>query len=75
MVAMAAAAVAAFVYLRILVAMYLEDPDPAADYRLEVPTGTGVVIGVACAGVLLIGLAPGSLLDIASDAVPVLVGG
>jgi NADH-quinone oxidoreductase subunit N len=75
MVAMAAAAVAAFVYLRILVAMYLEDPEPDTDDRSEVPTGTRLVIGVACAGVLLIGLVPGFLLDIASDAVPVLVGG
>ena len=74
-VAMAAASVAAFVYLRILVAMYLEDPAPDTDDRYEVPTGTRLVIGAACAGVLLIGLVPGFLLDIASDAVPVLVGG
>ena len=75
MVAMAAAAVAAFVYLRILVAMYLEAPESDTADRTEVPAGTRVVIGVACAGVLLIGLVPGFLLDIASDAVPVLVGG
>ena len=74
-VAMAAAAVAAFVYLRILVAMYLEDPEPDTAERIEVPPGTMVVIGVACAGVLLIGLVPGLLLDIAADAIPVLVGG
>ena len=52
-----------------------EAPESDTDDRAEVPAGTRVVIGVACAGVLLIGLVPGFLLDIASDAVPVLVGG
>ena len=75
MVAMAAAAVAAFVYLRILVAMYLEDPGADSVDRSEVPTGARVVVGVACLGVLVVGVAPGLLLDIAADAVPVLVGG
>jgi NADH-quinone oxidoreductase subunit N len=74
-VAMAAAAVAAFVYLRILVAMYLEDPGADSIDRSEVPTGARVVVGVACLGVLVVGVAPGLLLDIAADAVPVLVGG
>jgi NADH:ubiquinone oxidoreductase subunit 2 (subunit N) len=55
--------------------MYLEAPESDTADRTEVPAGTRVVIGVACAGVLLIGLVPGLLLDIASDAVPVLVGG
>ena len=78
--AMLGAAAAAFVYLRILVGMYLEDPEDSggqgevADAD-PVPLGARVVIGVACAGVLLVGLVPGPLLDLARDAVPLLVGG
>ena len=71
-VAMLAAAIAAFVYLRILVAMYLEDAGDAED--AGVPLGARVVIGVACAGVLAIGIVPGPLMDLARDAVPMLVG-
>jgi len=77
-VAMLAAAIAAFVYLRILVAMYLEDAGDAGDAGdaedAGVPLGARVVIGVACAGVLAIGIVPGPLMDLARDAVPVLVG-
>lgn len=76
--AMLAAAAAAFVYLRILVAMYLEgeviDGEMAAE-AVKVPLGARVVIGVSCAGVLFVGLVPGPLLNLARDSVPVLVGG
>ena len=75
MVAMLAAAVAAFVYLRILVAMYLRDPEADEVPPHVVPPGARVVVGVACAGVLFIGLLPAPLLDLARQAVPVLVGG
>ncbi len=37
--------------------------------------GASVVIGVSCLGVLAIGIVPGPLVDLARDAVPVLVGG
>ena len=76
-IAMLAAAAAAFVYLRILVSMYLEDADVAdgAAASPTAPAGARVVIAVACAGVLFIGLVPGPLLALARDAVPVLVGG
>ena len=75
MVAMVAAAVAAFVYLRILVSMYLQDPKADEVPPHVVPPGARVVVGVACAGVLFIGLLPAPLLDLARQAVPVLVGG
>ena len=76
-VAMAAAAIAAFVYLRILVQMYLTEPDPSGETagRLVVPTGARVVIGVAVVLVVVIGLAPATLVDLARDAVPMLVQG
>ena len=73
-VVMLGAAIAAFVYLRLLVAMYLDNPDDNAE-PISVPTGARTVIGLAATGVLAIGLIPGPLLDLARDAVPVLVGG
>jgi NADH-quinone oxidoreductase subunit N len=77
-VAMLAAAVAAFVYLRILVALYLEDDGSDGDGRAALPAapaGPVFVSLVAAAGVLAVGLVPGPLLSLARDAVPVLVGG
>ena len=75
-IAMLAAAAAAFVYLRILVSMYLEDAEVVDGVTVSptVPAGARVVIAVSCAGVLFIGLVPGPLLTLTRDAVPVLVG-
>ena len=73
-VAMLAAAVAAFVYLRILVAMYLDDGSDAAEVD-PVPWGPRIVLAVSVALVLFLGVLPGPLVDLAKDAVPVLVGG
>jgi len=74
-VAMLAAAVAAFVYLRVLVAMYLEEAPTGSEVPGAVPVGALVVIIVSAATVLLAGFVPGPLLDLARDAVPVLVVG
>ncbi|MDP6281890.1 MAG: NADH-quinone oxidoreductase subunit N [Acidimicrobiales bacterium] len=74
-VAMLAAAVAAFVYLRVLVAMYLKEAPTGSEVPGAVPVGALVVIIVSAATVLLAGLVPGPLLDLARDAVPVLVVG
>jgi len=73
-VAMLAASVAAFVYLRILVAMYLDDGSDAPDVD-PVPWGPRIVIAVSVSLVLFLGVVPGPLVDLAKDAVPVLVGG
>ena len=73
-VAMLAASVAAFVYLRILVAMYLDDGSDVPDVD-PVPWGPRIVIAVSGALVLFLGVVPGPLVDLAKDAVPVLVGG
>jgi NADH-quinone oxidoreductase subunit N len=73
-VAMLAASVAAFVYLRILVAMYLDDGSDASDVD-PVPWGPRIVIAVSVSLVLFLGVVPGPLVDLAKDAVPVLVGG
>lgn len=73
-VAMLAAVIAAFLYLRIIVSMYLVDPLPGAEARepVRVPFSAGLVLGVAVAFTLLVGFLPGWLLDIARDAVPAL---
>ena len=73
-VAMLAASVAAFVYLRILVAMYLDDGSDVPDVD-PVPWGPRIVIAVSVSLVLFLGVVPGPLVDLAKDAVPVLVGG
>ena len=74
-VAMLGAAIAAFVYLRLLVAMYLDDDQAADTHPVAVPVGARMVIGLAAAGVLFVGLVPGPLVDLSRDAIPVLVGG
>jgi NADH-quinone oxidoreductase subunit N len=74
-VAMLAAAIAAFVYLRVLVAMYLEETPTGSAAPAAIPVGALVVVVVSSAAVLLVGLIPGPLLDLARDAVPVLVAG
>lgn len=59
--AMVAAVVAAYLYLRIMVSMWLEDP--ADDSPLEVPRIVGAVVGLAVAFTLLVGFLPGWLLN------------
>jgi NADH-quinone oxidoreductase subunit N len=65
-----AAVVAAFVYLRIVVTMYASEGDPS----LKETTGTrldlsvGIVLAVAAAFTLAIGVAPGWFLDLARHA-------
>jgi NADH-quinone oxidoreductase subunit N len=73
-IAMLAAAVAAFVYLRILVALYMEAEGDAVEVDVA-PWGPRIVIAVSVALVLFLGVVPGPLIDLARDAVPVLVGG
>ncbi len=65
-----AAVVAAFVYLRIVVTMYASEGDPALDEttgnRLDL--SASVVLVVAAAFTLAIGIAPGWFLQLARDA-------
>jgi len=72
--AMLSAAVAAFVYLRLVLAMYAgpgEHDDPAADSvesRLSVPVLAGAALGLCAAVTLIAGILPGPLLDWARQA-------
>lgn len=71
-IAMLSAVIAAFLYLRIIVSMFLADPDPA-DATVEpvkVPFSAGLAIGAAVAFTLIVGFLPGWLIHLANDAVP-----
>ena len=77
-IAMLTAVVSAFLYLRIIVAMYMqpdEDEAAATGPRIRVPATAAVSLGVAVLVTLVIGVLPGIAVDWARDAVPVLVAG
>jgi len=61
--AMVAAVIGAFLYLRIMVSMWLDDP--SGDTPLDVPRLAGVVIALTVAFTLFVGVFPGWLLDAA----------
>ena len=61
-IAMVAAVVAAFLYLRIMVSMWLHDPDDDAE-AVSVPLSAGVAIGGAALFTVLVGLYPSWLID------------
>jgi NADH-quinone oxidoreductase subunit N len=76
-VAMVSSVIGAYMYLRIVLTMYLEDhhgtePVAAAPKR-PVPFGAAVVIGVCVLVTLGFGIVPGIIENLARDAVPVLV--
>jgi NADH-quinone oxidoreductase subunit N len=63
-IAMVAAVIGAFVYLRIMVSMWASEP--AADAaRLRVPLSSGLAIGLAAVFTLVVGFLPNWLLDAA----------
>lgn len=67
LIAVLASVLAFAVYLRVVVNMYMSDPD-AAD--LEVPDTARWVLVVTTAATIVWGILPGSLLDLASSAFP-----
>lgn len=82
-VAMLAAVVSAFVYLRVIVTMYFEGPPGAPEdgeqtAELEgppvrIPAAASVALGLALVGVLVLGIIPGPATDLAEDATAELV--
>lgn len=74
-IAMVSAVVAAFLYLRLVVAMYFagEEGEELAGAKVRVPVGAGLALGVAVIGTLWLGLVPGTVTAVANDAVAQLV--
>ncbi len=74
-IAMVSAVVAAYVYLRIVVSMFLEDDDETADEDdpVRVPRPAAVALGVAALFTLGFGIFPGPVDEITDDAQPRLV--
>ena len=68
-VAMLSAAIAAFLYLRIVKTMYFDEPAEDAG-RARVPFGAGAALTFAVAFTLLVGFLPNVVLDLARHAVP-----
>jgi NADH-quinone oxidoreductase subunit N len=71
-IAMVAAVIAAFLYLRIMVSVWLsgseqvaDGGDGAPDRSLRIPVGAGVAIGAAAVFTVLVGIAPGWLISTA----------
>lgn len=74
LVAMLSAVIAAFLYLRITVSMYMSDDDGVpAGPPVRVPVAAGVALAVALVVTVAVGLVPDPLVDAARDAVPALV--
>jgi NADH-quinone oxidoreductase subunit N len=79
-VAMLSAVIAAFVYLRIAVSTYMADPPPEAAEegdvsgapRIAVPAGATIALTLCVIVTIGAGFWPGSIADLARDAVPVL---
>jgi NADH-quinone oxidoreductase subunit N len=72
-IAMLTAVVAAFVYLRIIVAMYMSVEDAGEPRKIPVPFAAGLALAVSLAVTLGIGVFPGVLSRVTKDATPVLV--
>ncbi len=66
-IAMLAAVVAAFLYLRIVVAMFLEAPD-ADTPRLRIPRGPAAAVAIVVLFTLAFGIYPEPLLNLADEA-------
>ena len=72
-IAMLSSVISAFLYLRITVSLYMSDDEevPVAP-RLSIPVGAGIALGLCVLVTLVVGVWPGSIAEVARDAVPVL---
>lgn len=70
-VAMLAAVIAAYLYLRIVVSMYMSDPEGTPP-QVRIPFGAGLALAACVIVTVGVGFWPGSIADLARDAVPVL---
>ena len=70
-VAMVASVIAAFLYLRIMISMWVAEPEPGDDGRetIRVPLWTGVALTLSVGFTLVVGFFPGWLIDATKAAV------
>lgn len=79
LIAMLTAVISAFLYLRIIVSMYMgaedgDDPIPALEGpEVKVPWAAGLALAICLGVTLFVGIFPQHLVDLANEAVPVLV--
>jgi len=71
---MLAAVIGAFVYLRIVLAMYAPADDATAfeGPRILVDAGTGIALTIAAGAIVFLGVVPGVVLDFAHAATQLL---
>ncbi len=67
-IAMLAAVIAAFVYLRLIVVMYMGGDAEEAVSRVPMPIGTVAALGIAVAFTVVVGVLPQVVFDFARDA-------
>jgi len=74
-IAMVSSVVSAFLYLRIIVAMYMSDPDDtsADGGAIRMPAGAVIAIAACVVVTLGFGMFPDPIVDLVRDAVPVLI--
>lgn len=68
-IAMLTAVVSAFLYLRVVVAMYFTAPDEGATGQVRVPPVAAVALVIAAVGTVLLGVWPGPFAHLADHAV------
>jgi NADH-quinone oxidoreductase subunit N len=73
-IAMLSTVISAFLYLRITVSMYMSDGEDtvAKSGRVAVPAAAGFALALCLVVTLVVGVWPGSVAQVARDAVPVL---
>jgi NADH-quinone oxidoreductase subunit N len=71
-VAMLSAVIAAFLYLRIAVSMYMADPGEEGGPQVAIPAGAAIALTLCVIVTIGAGFWPGAIAEMARDAVPVL---
>jgi NADH-quinone oxidoreductase subunit N len=72
-IAMLSSVIAAFLYLRIVVSMYMEADEEREARRIPIPFAAGLALAASVLVTLAAGIFPGLLSGPAGDATPVLV--
>jgi NADH-quinone oxidoreductase subunit N len=71
--AMVTSVIAAYLYLRIIVSMYMAAPADAEARKLRIPAGARLALAICLFITIFAGIVPGPLTKVAGDAKPVLV--